>query len=276
MHNQVKIILKTINRGFFRLSKVKLNSYLSIIIFALIFAGSPVYSFFVDNPASFAVSGNAFSFSTEFYAVGNYTLKFAWQQREGNLSGELGYTTDNTFTLGILNYKLSDLKNGYGFNIKARLLPSDNFSLFMDAGGRIVLNPQFLLEFGISDVTLVNLGTQGSPIPFFYGKADFVYEKNFNAFAGFGYYNGDKLKLMLGFGIFGFPPINIFTIVYTPVYKFLPGEIAGYSLIECNLFLKLSNFDFKFSGFYNVTELLSSDELLRNQYGFKLSVGVNF
>lgn len=244
-----------------------------VITLSLLFVFLTVFGMFIDNPASLIVNGNVISISSEVYELSSYKLKIAWQQREGVLCGELGYSTDMDFSYGIVNYKLSHLKNLYGLNVKLNVLPVENFFIKLDASGRILLSKDILIDFGVNDLTLLAMDTSMSSIPIAFGSVDFVLINNFDFFLSINNFGTDKLKISAGLGIFGFSPLNRLAISYSPIYRLSDGQL--FNIVDGTVQITLSNFGFSVSGFYNFSDTVATDTYLKNKYGIKFSLGVN-
>lgn len=244
-----------------------------VITISLFLLALTVFGTFIDNPAGLIVNGNMISIGSEIYEISPYKLKIAWQQREDVLCGELGYTTDMDFSYGVINYKLSHLKNLYGVNVKLNVLPTENFFIKIDASGRILLTKDILIDFGVNDLTLLAMDTSQSNIPTVFGSVDFVLENNLDIFFLINNFGADKLKISSGFGIFGFLPLNRLAISYSPIYRLSDGQL--FNIVDGTIQITLSNFVFLLSGFYNLSDTISTDIYLKDKYGIKVSLGVN-
>ena len=244
-----------------------------VITLSFLFVFLTVFGMFIDNPASLIVNGNVISISSEVYELSSYKLKIAWQQREGILCGELGYTTDMDFSYGIVNYKLSHLKNSYGLNVKLNLFPAESFFIKLDASGRILFSKDILIDFGVNDLTLLAMDTSLSNVPTVFGGVDFVVINNFDLSFLINNFETDKLRVSAGLGVFGFLPLNRLTISYSPIYRLSDGQL--FNIVDGTLQIILSNFAFSASGFYNFSDTVATDIYLKNKYGIKFSLGVN-
>uniref|UniRef100_A0A7C5Y613 DUF481 domain-containing protein n=1 Tax=Fervidobacterium nodosum TaxID=2424 RepID=A0A7C5Y613_9BACT len=244
-----------------------------VITISLFFMVLTVFGAFIDNPVNLIVNGNVISIGSEIYEVSPYTLKIAWQQREGVLCGELGYETDMDFSYGIVNYKLSHLNNFYGLNVKFNVLPTDKFFIKLDAGGRILLSNNVLVDFGVNDLTLIAMDSSLSGIPVFFGSVDIVPFKNFDLFLSVNNFEASKLKLSAGLGIFGFLPMNRLAVSYSPIYRLSDGQL--FNIVDGTLQITLPNLGFSVSGFYNFSDTVPTDAYLKDRYGIKVSLGVN-
>ncbi|MEN3043253.1 MAG: hypothetical protein ABDH59_08180 [Fervidobacterium sp.] len=230
------------------------------------------FGMFIDNPVNLLVNGNMIFVGSEVYDLSGYTLKVAWQQREGVLCGELGYTTDSNFSYGIINYKLSHMKNLYGLNVKFNVFPIENFFIRLDASGRIVLNNYALINFGFNDLSLLVMDTSLSSVPAVFGGIDLVFGKNFELSFAVNNFETNKVRFSLGFGAFGFLPVNRLAIFYSPIYRLSDGKLIN--IIDGIVQITLSNFSFSLAGFYNISDTVLDDKYLRDKYGIKFSLGV--
>ncbi|MCX7653455.1 MAG: hypothetical protein N2Z58_02090 [Fervidobacterium sp.] len=230
------------------------------------------FGMFIDNPVNLLVNGNVIFVGSEFYDLSDNTLKVAWQQREGVLCGELGYTTDSNFSYGMINYKLSHMKNLYGLNVKFNVLPVEKFFIRLDASGRIVLNNYALINFGFNDLSLLVMDTSMSSVPTVFGGIDLVFGKNFELSFTVNNFETNKVRFSLGFGAFGFSPVNRLAVFYSPIYRLSDGKL--FNIVEGIIQTTLSNFSFSLAGFYNISDTVSDDRYLKYKYGIKFSLGV--
>lgn len=243
-----------------------------VITLSLFFIILRTFGIFIDNPVNLIVNGNVISIDSQIYEA-TYKFKIAWQQREGNLCGELGYETDMDFSYSIVNYKLSHLKNLYGLNVKFNVFPPENFFIKLDIAGRILLSNIMLVDFGINDLTLFAADTSISSIPTAFGSVDVVIANNIDLFFLINNFETDKLKISAGLGVFGFPPLNKLAISYSPIYKLSNAQL--FNIVDGTFQITLSNFFVSVSGFYNFSDTVPTDAYLKYRYGVKLSLGVN-
>ncbi len=226
-----------------------------------------------ENPANLFVSGNFVFFESYISESGSSFVKLAWQQREANLCGELGYMTDSQFSYGVVNYKLSNLTGFYGLNIKANVLPMDKFYLKIDVGGKVIANKNIVIDFGVFDITLVNIGaTQIIYLPLAFGGVTFLAENGWNISAGLN--NIGDNKVQFGFNV-NFPKwqfVNKLSLTYLAVFRFSDNQF--FDILGGTAEFNFSNFRLGISGSYLLSEPDFNDNYLNERYNLKILFGV--
>ncbi|MFN4223767.1 MAG: hypothetical protein ACK4E1_03010 [Fervidobacterium nodosum] len=226
-----------------------------------------------ESPANLFVSSNFVFLENYISESGSSFVRVAWQQRVTNLCGELGYTTDSQFSYGVVNYKLSNLTGFYGLNIKANVLPIDKFYLKVDIGGKIIVDKNLVIDFGVFDVTLISMdATQTIYLPVAFGGVTFFTENGWNISAGLN--NVGDNKVQLGFNV-NFPKwqfINKLSLTYLPVFRFSDNQF--FNIFSGAVEFGFSNFRLGISGSYLLSEPDVNDNYLKDLYNLKILFGV--
>lgn len=244
---------------------------LNIILFTLLFGLTQSFAFFFENPANLVVSGNAVLFSMDAYQLDPYVYKVAWQERSDNLCGELGYTIDSNYSEGVINYKLSDLKNNYGMNLNAKVIPWGETYVKVDVGGKVAAATNITVSFAVYNITLYASKTSDATIPNFVGGSEYKFNKNFGLGLDVGNFGSNILQFSFGGIVSNFGYIDNLKVAYSPFYRMSDGKI--FNVIDGSVNLKISNFIVGLSGFYNFDGSIATEKYLKNQYGFRIVVG---
>lgn len=246
--------------------------YQNVIILFLLILASTGYSFFNENPVYFLSGNNSFAFSLTAQERTGWNLGIYWRQIEEKLFGELGYTTDSTYATGVVNYRLVDISKFYALNIKFKILPLDSKMLSLDAGGLIKVSDSSILSFALYNLVLYSEKQENS-LPSL--EAIFNWSVTNQAGVKIGVRNIgiDYLRFTLGIAISKIAPFNEIVFSYVPVYSLSGGML--YHSIYGKTNLIVDSYIFEISGFYNLSESVSSYEELKSKYGLKMTFAFN-
>ncbi|WP_448377340.1 hypothetical protein [Fervidobacterium sp.] len=243
---------------------------LSTLISLVTLISVTTFGFFYENPVYFLSGKNTLFFSTESYEFSSFNFSVAWQQREGNLFGEIGYTTDSTYATGTVNYRIVDIIKLYALNIKFKVLPLDKKALVVDAGGFMKVSDSFLLNFAIHDLTLYT-EVQTRKLPIF--NAYLQYLLPYSISMNIGVMNYETKYLHFDFGVSSgkMLPVGEFYVSYAPLYDFVGGKL--YHFMNVKTSFVFSNYLFILRGFYNFSDVIPDQDELKAKYGIKFSLG---
>ncbi len=246
--------------------RATINLLLFLCIFTVAFAT------FYENPVYLLSGKNSLLLMFESYDTSNFNFSVAWQQREGELFGELGYTTNSLYTEGIVNYRIVDVSRLYALNMKLKILPLDKKVLMIDAGGLMKASDSIILSFAIHNLRLYSEESENA-LPVF--DVDIQYLLPYSLAMNFGVLNYETKYLHFDFGISSgkILPIGELYVSYAPVYNFIEGKI--YHLLSGKASFVLSNYIFVVKGFYNFSDVVPDFNELKSKYGVCLSMGLS-
>ncbi|MGB9795443.1 hypothetical protein MNL76_08095 [Fervidobacterium riparium] len=241
-----------------------------IISVLFVFLSVSISASFYQNPVYILSGKNSLvlSFDTDesFY----YNTGFYWRQREGNLIGELGYTTDSSYATGTINYRLIDVSKLYSVNFKLRVLPADAKALVIDVGGLMRILDKLNMSFSAYDVMFYNEKSERLA-PKFQVIFDYVFNvfgMNFEILS----FGADVLRFGLGVSLNNLDSLKTLVVSYSPLYDLRSAKLSN--ALNFNGTFAMSNYFFEISGYYNFETIDNIPELSKT-FGVKISVGFN-
>lgn len=245
-----------------------------IFVFTLVCIAPSSLALFPENPADFYMDGNIALFSAMFFSSGTGNLKVAWQQREKNLVGELGYTTDLDFSTAYINYKLTNVTGRYGADLRFKVMPVEEFSFEIDAGVSVAISKELKASLGVYELSLYAPAGQPFKVPTFVSELRYEVNKNFAAGLLLRNFASEFICVGLELSLSDLLPLSLLAVSYAPIYRWTDGAI--WNVFAGVLKLAFQSFTLSVSGFYNLDGTIGPGRYLDSNLGGRVELGVRF